>query len=66
MALVYSLRATQEINDLRVCGAENQILAVRTASRYPAGLDLVDIETGTRRAITPDKTDGEKYPKNEI
>ncbi|KAL8270761.1 hypothetical protein Esti_005316 [Eimeria stiedai] len=58
LALAYGLRATQEVNDLRVCGAERQVLTVRTASRYPAGIDLIDLETGARRAVTPEKTDG--------
>ncbi|OEH77245.1 hypothetical protein cyc_01327 [Cyclospora cayetanensis] len=53
-----NLRASQEVNDLRLCGTEQHVLAVRTASRYPAGLDLLDIQSGVSRAIKPEQTEG--------
>ncbi|KEP66241.1 UNVERIFIED_CONTAM: hypothetical protein HHA_261370 [Hammondia hammondi] len=58
MMAMYGLGPCQEVNDLRICRAEQQIVSVRTASRYPAGIEVVDLHTGKTTAITPAKTNG--------
>ncbi|CBZ52823.1 conserved hypothetical protein [Neospora caninum Liverpool] len=58
MMAMYGLGPSQEVNDLRICRAEQQIVSVRTASRYPAGIEVVDLHTGKTTAITPGKTNG--------
>ncbi|PFH33282.1 hypothetical protein BESB_084810 [Besnoitia besnoiti] len=58
MMAMYGLSPSQEVNDLRICRTEQQIVSVRTASRYPAGIEVVDLHTGKGTAITPEKTNG--------
>ena len=50
--------ARREVNDLRICRAEDLILCVDTAQRYPSGLRLLNINSLYTTHVSPAQTKG--------
>eukprot|EP00921_Rhytidocystis_pertsovi_P008197 GHVQ01013484.1.p1 GENE.GHVQ01013484.1~~GHVQ01013484.1.p1 ORF type:complete len:622 (+),score=83.10 GHVQ01013484.1:1393-3258(+) len=51
----YNLPSAREINDLRMC-ANDIVISVKTASRYPAGVQMIDLQADKIFDIPPDRT----------